>query len=68
MRWLKIIATEIFGLFVDDGAFALAIVVWLPAVWLALPYIGVRPAWRGIILFMGLALILIESAVRRSRR
>jgi hypothetical protein len=68
MRWPKAIVTEIFGLFVDDGAFALAIVIWLGAVWLVLPRLGVPTTWGGIILFAGLALILAESAMRRSRR
>ncbi|HEX4077507.1 MAG TPA: hypothetical protein VHX61_01350 [Rhizomicrobium sp.] len=68
MRWLKAIVAEIFGLFVDDGAFALAIIVWLGAVWLLLPRLSVPTAWGGIILFAGLALILVESATRRSRR
>ena len=31
MPWLKAIVVEIFGLFVDDGPFALAIPVWLGA-------------------------------------
>ncbi|WP_187290845.1 hypothetical protein [Hyphomicrobium denitrificans] len=45
MRWLKTIVAEIFGLFVDDGAFALAIIVWLGAVWLVLPRLNVPTAW-----------------------
>lgn len=68
MRWLKTIVAEIFGLFVDDGAFALAIIVWLGAVWLVLPRLNVPTAWGGAILFAGLALILVESATRRSRQ
>ncbi len=68
MRWLKAIVAELFGLFVDDGAFALAIIVWLGAVRLVLPRLNVPTAWGGIILFAGLALILVESATRRSRR
>lgn len=68
MRWLKAIVAEIFGLFVDDGAFALAIIVWLGAVWLALPHFKVPTVLSGIILFVGLALILVESAGRRSKR
>jgi len=67
MRWLKAIVAELFGLFVD-GAFALAIIVWLGAVRLVLPRLNVPTAWGGIILFAGLALILVESATRRSRR
>ena len=32
MKWLKNILREIFGLFVDDGTFALAILIWLAVV------------------------------------
>jgi hypothetical protein len=66
MRWLKAVVGEIFGLFVDDGAFAIAIIVWLGAVWQVLPWLGVPTAWGGMILFAGLAAILVESAARRS--
>lgn len=33
MRWIKAIAGELFGLFVDDGSFAIAIIVWLGMTW-----------------------------------
>ncbi len=68
MRWLNAIAAELFGLFVDDGAFAIAILVWLGALWLVLPRLAIPAAWSGILLFAGLAVILVESAIRRSRR
>lgn len=68
MRWLKAIFAELFGLFVDDGAFALAILIWVGAVWLVLPRLGVPASLSGIGLFVGLALILTESAIRRSSR
>ena len=68
MRWMKTILAEIVGLFVDDGRFALAILVWLAAVWLILPHLAVAAAWRGLILFLGLAAILLDGAVRRAGR
>jgi hypothetical protein len=68
MRWLKTISSEIFGLFVDDGSFALAILVWLALVWFVLPRLAMPMAWGGIVLFAGLVLILLESAMRRARR
>jgi hypothetical protein len=68
MRWLKTISSEIFGLFVDDGSFALAILVWLALVGFVLPRLAIPMAWGGIVLFAGLALILLESAMRRARR
>ncbi len=68
MSWLKTIVQEIFGLFVDDGSFAVAIVVWLALTGLILPHLSSANAWNAAILFVGLVAILIESAVRQARR
>ncbi len=68
MQWLKTIAAETLGLFVDDSAFAVAILVWLIIAGVALPHLGIPPAAKGPILFAGFALILIESAARRARK
>ncbi len=67
MGWLNTALREIFGLFVDDGTYALAILAWLVIAWLALPSFAVGPEWQGAILFAGLAVILLASAWRRSR-
>ena len=68
MRWLKTIVGQIFGLFVDDGSFAVAIVVWLAFAWLVLPLLGIPSGGDGVILFLGLVVILVESAMRRARQ
>jgi hypothetical protein len=68
MNWLKNIFREIFGLFVDDGSFALAILLWLAVVRWATPRLNIPSSMTGVILFVGLALILAESATRYSRR
>ena len=68
MSWLKSIFREIFGLFVDDGSFAIAILVWLVLLWLLLPHLPIAPSWHGAILFAGLVVILVESALRRARQ
>jgi hypothetical protein len=67
MKWLKNVLREIFGLFVDDGAFALAILIWLGLMGWATPHLSISPAFTGLVLFAGLALILIESASRYAR-
>ncbi len=67
MRWFKTIFREIFGLFVDDGSFAITILVWLGVMWLLLPRLGVFSRWNGWILFAGLSLILVESTMRYVR-
>lgn len=68
MHWLKASVVGIVGLFVEDGAFALAITLWLGTIWLVLPHLKVPAGLGGITLFVGLALILVESARRQSRR
>jgi hypothetical protein len=68
MRWLKSIAREVFGLFVDDGSFAAAILVWVIVAGLVLPLVAPAAQWTGPALFAGLALILIESVLRFSRQ
>jgi hypothetical protein len=68
MKWLKTIWTEFIGLFVDDIGFAVAIVVWLAAV-ATLSRLGLVPmVWRGPLLFLGLAVVLGESTLRRARK
>ncbi len=66
MSWLKTIAQEVLGLFVDDAGFAVSILAWVVAC-LVLSWLGVAALWTGCILFAGLAAILVESAIRRSR-
>jgi hypothetical protein len=68
MSWITTIFREVFGLFVDDGSFALTIVAWVAAVGLIPARLGLAPQWVAPLLFVGLALILIESAARRARR
>lgn len=68
MNWIKNILREIFGLFVDDGAFALSILIWLSFIRWTMSHLRLSPATSAIILFSGLALILVESATRYARR
>ena len=68
MKWLKNIFREVFGLFVDDGSFALAILIWLAVIRWATPHLNIPSGITGIVLFAGLALILAESPTRYSRR
>ncbi len=65
---MKAVLRELVAVFVDDGAFAVAIVTWLGLMGLILPRLGLTSLWNGVILFAGLAAILLESAIRRSRR
>lgn len=66
MSWLTSIWSEVIGLFVDDGSFAVAILIWLGACGLVLPRVGVPPALPPVILFAGLVVVLAISAITRS--
>ncbi len=68
MRWAKKIFQEIFGLFVDDGSFAVAILIWICVGKLILSRIVLNSAWSGLILFAGLALILLSSTLLYTKR
>lgn len=65
---LKAILHEIVALFVDDVSFAFFILAWIGFAAFLLPRLGLAHRWRGAILFGGLAVILMESAVRFSRQ
>jgi hypothetical protein len=61
---------ELWGLFVDDGSLALALVLWCAAAGLILPHVGLSEEWSGPILFVGCLVILvgdIAASVRRRR-
>lgn len=68
MNALKAMLREMFGLFVDDGSLAIAVLGWLALLRLLLPQLPVPALWHGVILFTGLLAILLESALRRARQ
>ena len=67
MRWLSAVWSELIGLFVDDGRFAMAILLWLGACWLVLPHVALPSTLPPAILFAGLLAILAESTIRSVR-
>ncbi len=66
MNWLRSIWSELIGLFVDDGKFALSLLIWLIACGVALPRLGLPTFLPPVTLFAGLVVILALSAVRRT--
>ena len=68
MKWIKTVIREIFGLFVDDDAFALAILIWLGLMRWITSRLNLPSTAIAIFFFAGLALILIESTARYARR
>jgi hypothetical protein len=67
MAWIRTIVTEVFGLFVDDGSLAIAVLAWLLLTAFVLPRLGLGPGWIGVLLFGGLVLVLLENTLRRAR-
>jgi hypothetical protein len=67
MKALMSAIHELWGLFVEDPSFTLGILISLVAAGFVLPLIGIRPAWRGIGLFVLLALVLVENCRRSAR-
>jgi hypothetical protein len=68
MSWVKSVAREVWGLFVEDGSFAAAILVWVVIVGVGLVRVAAAASWTGPALFAGLAVVLIESVVRFARK
>lgn len=67
MNILGTAAKELWGLFVEDGSYAVAIVVWLLLCAFVLPHLGAT-GWRAPLLLMGLLLILLENVARSARQ
>jgi len=67
MNWIRRTCVELAGLFVEDGSFAIAIVLWiLAAIFLMPEFLPAR--WRGPAFFAGVIGILIENVLRTARR
>ena len=66
MTLLRTIFTELVGLFVDDWAFALLIVVWVGL--FALPGIRAHLPFAGPVLFLGLAVLTLVFVARKARQ
>ena len=67
MTKLSIVLKELFGLFVDDGSLAVAILAWVAFVAALLRLAGISGALGGGLLSLGLAAILIENVWRAAR-
>jgi len=68
MNWLKMAVAELFSLFIDDVWFSFSIGVWIAFAALELPRIDGLGEWQGVILFSGLAVILVASSWRAARQ
>lgn len=67
MWLLKTIATELLGLFIDDGSLVAAVLVWVLAVAIALRAGFLGSVTGAALLGIGLAVLLTENVMRSAR-
>jgi hypothetical protein len=68
MNVLKTAALEVYGLFVEDGSYAVAILVWIAVATLLLPRLPASAiVWSGPVFFVGLAAILVQNVLKTAR-
>jgi hypothetical protein len=68
MKILLTILRELWGLFIDDGSLALALVVWCALAALALPRLLPLSDWDAPVLFLGCLVILLANVAVSAKR
>ena len=68
MNFIRTVFSELLGLFVDDGSLALGILIWVGITAGLLHLDLCPPAFTGVLVFAGLAALLLENVLRRARR
>jgi hypothetical protein len=68
MRVLLTVVKQLFGLFVDDGSLAIAILALIGALAALQHSRALSPEVGGLVLFFGLAILLVENVWRSVRR
>ncbi len=61
------VASELFGLFVDDGWLAAGLLIWVAAGWCFTAMIGLNHLMSSVLFAFGLFILLGVSSVRRAR-
>lgn len=64
----KEIFNELFGLFVDDGSLAVNLLLWTALAGGALALLTDGGAWQAPLMTVGYLAILVENALRATRR
>ncbi len=73
MNVLKTAVQEVIGLFIEDGRYAAAIFAWILIAGVGLPRLPIPESWgpemcKAVLLFMGLATLLVDNVVRSARK
>ena len=58
---------ELWGLFVEDASFTVGILVVLAFAMFVVPRVGIAGSWRGPLVFIALAIVLVENVFRSAR-
>ena len=67
MNAIRLVASEFFGMFVDDGNLALLALVLVAAVAAAVKLLALPPLLGGALLLVGCLAILLQSVHRAAR-
>jgi hypothetical protein len=67
MSWLSIVWREFIALFVDDGSFALTLLLWILGSFISVHVLKVPPEVEAFILIGGLLVLLAENIQRAAR-
>lgn len=67
MTWLRTALAELWALFVDDGLLAVLAILWLTIIGFAARSGAISRSILALILFAGLAAILVASITRAAR-
>lgn len=67
MTAVRAVLAELLGLFIDDGALALAAIALIAAVTAAVRWAGLPPLDGALLVLAGCLLILAESLIRAAR-
>jgi hypothetical protein len=65
MASIAAVLKELWGLFVDDGSLALALIIWVAVCGFGLPRMPIPVAWDGPVLFIGCLVILVFNVLRK---
>jgi hypothetical protein len=59
---------ELWGLFVDDGTLAFALVIWCAGAGVIFPYMSPSGEWSATLFFLGCLVILLADVAMTARR
>jgi hypothetical protein len=68
MKSVVAVGRPLFGLFVDDGGMAVAILAWLAVVGLLSRLATLSAVWRGPVLLVGLVFLISWACLRSVRQ